>query len=238
MKYDVIISSYNGQCYIREQIESISNQIPSPEKIIIRDDGSTDLTISEINSFIDDNKLHSKIIVKSGKNLGYIKSFEALLSSCTEEVVFFSDQDDVWLPGKAKLILDALKEPSVNLVFTNAHVTDSKLEIKNELVNSSKAKYGLYDLLHTNIVTGATVAAKVNFIKNNCLPFLDSVPHDFQMACKSAQLNSLKFINEHTILYRQHENNQIGASKKNLISRICRNFTYSAYLRRKKELSY
>lgn len=236
MKYDVIISTYNGAQYLEEQLLSIISQNPCPENIYIRDDGSNDETLILLNKVKDSVPCYIEII--KGDNVGYIKSFEYLSKLTTSEVVFFADQDDVWLPNKARKILESLSLNSFQAVFSNAYVTDENLNIERMLINQSINIITISALLNRNFVTGATLAVKKEFLFSNCLPFLSGVPHDFQIGCLASDLNCLHFLNEPLIFYRQHSNNQIGASTSSFLARAINIFSKISTQRRASEISY
>ena len=106
----VLMSTYNGSKYIKQQIESIFKQKNVNADILIRDDGSTDDTIDIINSFGDD-----RIKLYKGYNLGSTNSFIDLIKYSAKhypdyEYYAFSDQDDVWEPEKIKVAVNALKK--------------------------------------------------------------------------------------------------------------------------------
>ena len=102
----VCMATYNGGKFIREQLESILSQLPSVDaEIVIADDGSTDNTLSVIASL---NDLRIRVL-PAEKHLGVIYNFERALQSAKGDIVFLADQDDIWIPGKVKKILEALK---------------------------------------------------------------------------------------------------------------------------------
>lgn len=113
----VLLSSYNGEKYIKSQIDSLLNQTYSNMKIYIRDDCSTDNTLSIIKSYSDDRI----VIVESDKNIGYPGGFYELLRLCDKEDYYsFCDQDDVWNPEKVERAvkkLEQLDESKPNLYF-------------------------------------------------------------------------------------------------------------------------
>ena len=116
-KVAVLISTYNGEKYIKEQIDSILNQTYKNIEIVIRDDGSSDSTIEIIKEY---QKKHSNIILKEGTNVGFIKSFFQLLGLADSDYYAYCDQDDVWMENKIELAVNALNEADntkPNMVF-------------------------------------------------------------------------------------------------------------------------
>ena len=113
MKIHILLSTYNGEQFLAEQIQSIPQQTVQDWKLLIRDDGSTDRTREIIREFVaQDSRIHW-INENESKNLGVIKSFHNLAQFEEADVYFFSDQDDVWLPQKLELSLaEARKYPA------------------------------------------------------------------------------------------------------------------------------
>lgn len=127
-KVIVLLSAYNGEKYINEQIESILAQSYKNIKLFIRDDGSTDGTVEILKTY----EKNPRIRVSYGENLGYFASFLWLLNQCDEaEYYAFSDQDDYWYPDKIETALKWLKEYSnvPALYCCNADICDANLQL-------------------------------------------------------------------------------------------------------------
>lgn len=130
-KIQVLMSTYNGQKYIREQVYSIMNQKEVSVFLLIRDDGSTDQTVSEIKKLQEEYLGKIKLYV--GKNIGYRKSFLKLFSYLDKNVDYFaySDQDDIWLDEKLIEGIKKLKRnPKAWLYSSALYITDERLDIK------------------------------------------------------------------------------------------------------------
>ncbi|WMY75884.1 glycosyltransferase family 2 protein [Buttiauxella selenatireducens] len=224
MNYDVVLASYNGASYIVEQLDSIAQQTFLPYSVIIRDDGSTDNTVEIIEAYITTSHLNIKII-KDGVNVGYIKNFEVLIQQCTSEMVFFSDQDDIWDKHKAEVICNKFKDnPNANAIFTDAYLINNSKTIIGELWEHVNFKpfeqaLSLERILAANVVTGATLATRRDFLIR-LIPFPKLVPHDYWIATNAVICNSLNYCEDKLILYRQHDNNQIGAKRTNIIQKV------------------
>lgn len=122
----VMMSTYNGEKYIKEQIESIFSQKGVNIKLIVRDDGSNDLTRNIVEGFEDE-----RIELISGENLGWKESFNELVRYAgTCEFYAFSDQDDVWIPEKLKTGIAFIKGQTIPcLYYCDAMIADENLNI-------------------------------------------------------------------------------------------------------------
>lgn len=218
---DILLATYNGEKYLREQIESILNQTYSNIRLIISDDCSKDNTREIIKEYEKkDNRIVSYF---QEKNLGYVKNFEFLLSKVESETYMLSDQDDYWLPDKVEHTYNKMKETNADLVFTDLEVVDENLKtiypsfndymklsrkIK-KFINSYRLQY-LY-----NCVTGCTLMSKKKFI-NKIIPIpvvSKYAIHDTWIACTVANCGKVAYLDEKTIKYRQHGSNQVGTDK-------------------------
>lgn len=218
---DILLATYNGEKYLREQIESILNQTYSNIRLIISDDGSIDRTIEIIREYEEKDK--RVIGYFQEKNLGYVKNFEFLLSKVENEIYMLSDQDDYWLPEKVEHTYNRLKETDADLVFSDLEVVDENLKMIypsfndymklsrkiKKYINSYKLQY-LY-----NCVTGCTLMSKKKFVKLILpLPQVSKYAiHDTWIATTVANKGKVEYLDEKTIKYRQHGNNQVGTDK-------------------------
>ena len=220
-KIDVLLATYNGEKYLKEQIDSILNQTYKNIHLIVSDDGSKDNTRAILEQYQkQDNRI---TIYFQEQNLGYIKNFEFLLEKVESDYYMLSDQDDVWLPEKIEKSMQTLKNQNADLVFGDLEVVDENLKtiypsfgdfmllnrkIK-KYINSYKVNY-LY-----NCVTGCTILSKKEYIKD-ILPMPHNskyVLHDYWMGLMVALKGKLAYMPEKYIKYRQHGNNQIGTDK-------------------------
>lgn len=146
-KVAVLISSYNGEKYLKEQLDSILRQTYRNIEIVIRDDGSKDATIEIIKAY---QKEHDNIILQEGENLGFLKSFFKLLEFENADYFAFCDQDDVWLENKIELAVQALNQADdskPNMVFGNSDYYDEAMNLiwKGENHKTFSFKNSLYE---------------------------------------------------------------------------------------------
>ena len=216
MKIHILLSTYNGEQFLAEQIQSIQQQTVQDWKLLIRDDGSTDRTREIIREFVaQDSRIHW-INENESKNLGVIKSFHNLAQFEEADVYFFSDQDDVWLPQKLELSLaEARKYPAEMplMVYMDLTVVNQDLEVlSNSMIRSQSghANTELVQELTENTVTGGVAMV------NHALIQLwnqteDILMHDWYLALLATAFGKLVYIDQPGELYRQHEHNVLGA---------------------------
>ncbi len=152
----VLMSTYQGGAYVVQQVRSILGQLPASGRLVVRDDGSTDLTL-EILRGIED----ARITLMGGPNIGFARSFFALLDTVGDDVdiVMLSDQDDVWLPGKIARACQALQglETVPALYFSRLHLVDESLAPIGETARWPRGP-SFRNALCENIATGCTIA--------------------------------------------------------------------------------
>lgn len=205
----VCLASYNGEKYIREQIESILAQLGENDELIISDDCSTDKTIAVITE-IKDKRIK---LVENKKTLGYAHNFENALKNSSGDYIFFSDQDDVWLPHKVQTMLPYLK--SNNYVVSDAYIVDKDLNIKGRMSSWRKHQKGYLRNLYKSMYAGCT-SAFTKEIKEYSLPFPSSqnIQHDTWIGLLCELKFNVIYLNEPLIYYRRHDRNTSGAGSK------------------------
>ena len=167
-KVAVLISTYNGEKYIKEQLDSILNQTYKNIEIVIRDDGSKDCTIDIIKKY---QEKYNNIILREGTNIGFIKSFFQLLSLANADYYAFCDQDDIWLENKIELAVKALNEvdnSKPNMVFGNSDYYDENMNLigKGEEHKTFSFKNSLYECVAQGMTMTINQVAKENIIEN------------------------------------------------------------------------
>jgi len=232
----VLMSTYNGSSFIKDQIESLLSQDYSDVKICIRDDGSTDKTISLLSEYITKKSIFS---LKQGKNIGIFNSFFELLEDAGDKYQFyaFCDQDDVWKPKKISAAIAKLKKypNKIPLLYC------SRLEYVDENLNhigfSAKPKsFSFYNSVTENCVTGCTtiinksareliIRKKPNFA---CM-------HDWWIYLIISAFGKIIYDDYSNILYRQHENNIVGGSNNKIKKNIKKIIPFLLTIRKNKK---
>ena len=217
---DILLTTYNGEKYLKEQIDSILKQTYTNFRLLISDDCSKDSTIKILKEYEQkDNRI--KVFLQE-KNLGYVKNFEFLLTKVENEIYALSDQDDVWNNDKVEKTYKKLKEEDADLVFTDLEIVNEKLETINSSFNdymflSRKIKkyYKDYRLQYLyNCITGCTLMSKKKYLEKIIPIPMDSkyVIHDTWIGLIVALNGKIAYLDEATIKYRQHGNNQVGSN--------------------------
>jgi len=228
-KISVAMCTYNGSRFVKEQLESIFSQTHLPDEIIICDDNSTDNTVDIAREILNNENIDYKIIINI-ENLGVIKNFEQAIKCCSGDIIFTCDQDDVWLPQKIeKMQSQFLGNNDYMAVFSNATLVNENLDSLNvdlwstlkfnsgEIIN--KEEQLIKVLLKHCVVTGAALAFRRE-VFDEMLPFSKYWIHDGWIAILLSLKDQIIPLNEELLLYRQHSNNVIGASDRNLINKI------------------
>lgn len=221
----ILLSTYNSELFLKEQIDSLLSQTFKTWFLYIRDDGSTDNTVLLIEDYC--KKYDNIILIKDELiKLGANGSFIRLLSAVQSKYYMFCDHDDVWLPYKIEKTLQKMSEAeSANpgkpiLIFTDLKVVDVHLNLINnslwayQRTNPNHAR-NVYYLSISNPVTGCTVMIN-QMAKEISLPMSQaSLMHDLWIALNVCKYGYIDFITEPTILYRQHKVNLVGAKENN-----------------------
>lgn len=221
LKISVALCTYNGAQFLKEQLESIRLQSRVPDEIIICDDQSKDNTTNILKDFTSKVPFPVHLYFNE-KNLGSTKNFEKAINLCKGDLIFLSDQDDVWHPDKIEQIERIFsRASSIGAVFTDAELVDENLNSlgynlwtsigfnHKEQENFTHGKY-LEVLLKHNVVTGSTMAFRAEF-KKLILPIPEFCVHDGWIALLIAFVSELKIIPKPFIKYRQHQTQQLGA---------------------------
>lgn len=229
----VLLAVYNGAKYLEEQVESIMHQTYQNVICYVHDDGSTDDSKELLMELKE--KYPSKMIVLEYPPTGGAKeNFLSLLRGRTEPYIMFADQDDVWLPEKIEKTLAEMKKiegdgSTPALVFTDLKVVDKELKP----IDSSCYKYVGLDptrVKYTQLLR-AHVGAGCTFMLNNALasicrqsfdPESAFTMHDQWCMMIASIFGKISFVDEATVLYRQHDANVIGATEPSYASESLR----------------
>lgn len=222
----IALCTHNGGEFLSDQLKSIQHQTLQPNEIIICDDDSSDGTLEIIQKFSESLPIK---LFQNSPALGIIKNFEYAVSLCTSEIIFLCDQDDYWLHHKIETLVNYLEENKTQeVVFSNAVIVDDELQdlqitmwekvrFWEEEIEEWRHGKALDLLLTGNRVTGCTVGMRNTFAKKS-RPFPTHIHpnfiHDGWIGILASVNNEIGFVNEPLVLYRQHEQQQVGVIEK------------------------
>lgn len=221
------MSSYNGDKFIKKQINSILNQEGVKSFLLIRDDGSSDNTCSIIKSIEKNNKGRVRLI--EGKNEGYKRSFMDLVYACPQSYDYyaFADQDDVWLSKKLVIAVGKLtKYVGPTLYYGMMTQVDEKLhKLKDQQSFKKVPNYKM--ILFQNFVQGSTMVFNNSFLKLvNKFPIKEEVPHDIWLPILANYCGTIIGDRDSYILYRKHPGAvTVNMKKKYLHNLLCQIFS-------------
>lgn len=209
MLISIALATYNGERFIRQQMESILAQSISDFELVISDDCSTDSTTDILTEYA---KSDSRIkFSKNNRNLGFKRNFEKIISLCQGKFIAFCDQDDIWKPDHLQILFQEID--TNDCVCGNALLIDSK---GNSLRKSMRDVIPIRILpqntddffsheVYGNIAQGAASMIRQSLVKE-IIPFPDSVIyHDWWIALNACNNNGCKYVDQILLKYRQHE---------------------------------
>jgi glycosyltransferase involved in cell wall biosynthesis len=209
-KIVVLMSTYNGERFVSAQLDSILSQLPISGRVFVRDDGSQDRTVEIVASYRD-----PRVTVVRGENIGFGASFLTLLQLAPEdaEMTMFSDQDDVWLPGKIERAWDFLSpHAGMPAIYGSAQtLVDEHLNVLGVTPPWPRGP-SLQGALAENIFTGCTSALNpeaVALLKQAGVP-RNIFFHDWWCYLVLSTFGTVVYDSRSTLLYRQHGGNVIG----------------------------
>lgn len=217
----VALTTYNGEKYLKKQLDSIMNQTMKVDEIIVCDDGSTDSTFSILENY--PVKLY-----KNKENLGYRLNFKQALEKCNGDYIFLCDQDDIWKENKVEEMVNIMNQNkdilSLASSFEYIDNEDNPKPVKLEKNRSNNNLFPEYvkdnDLVNVpidlffpmNYFQGCSLCItkrlKDVVIKN----WNNNMEHDYLINTIAATLNGMYFYNKSLFQYRIHESNTIGVS--------------------------
>lgn len=216
---EILLSTFNGEKYLAAQLDSLFQQDYPHWKLLVRDDGSTDTTLSILNDYV--NKHPEKITILNDKdgNIGYSRSFSKLLRQSSADYVMYCDQDDYWQPSKTStmlslLLAEELRLPGIAcLVFSDLQVADSELKvISHSFLKGMRYSSGQNAQVFflKNYVPGCNMLFNRALIKqaletDNIINLHD---HWLMMVCSA--VGKIICIDRPLMKYRIHDNNAIG----------------------------
>lgn len=221
-KIAILLATYNGESYLKDQLDSLIKQSYDDWVCYVHDDGSTDRT-KEILEYYK-RKYSKKFVILNYPSTGSAKAnFISLLKYPEEEYIMFCDQDDYWVNDKIETELSYIlredpEKPTV--VFSDLTIVDQNLK----QISSSYFKYerrnpyatSLIQLLKQNVAAGCTmmINSKLKELAINNTEILNLAMHDWGVMLLATTNGQIRYIDKSTVLYRQHQGNAVGAQEK------------------------
>lgn len=224
MTLSVALCTYNGESFIREQLESILNQTMTVDEIIVCDDMSTDKTLD----IVEQIKTATTVpiyIHRNDKQLGAQNNFQQAVNLCHGDIIFLSDQDDIWMPEKVQTIVSYFSNnKNISTIFTNGYlIDDNNIQAESTLfdyffdtISHKLFNAGLVPerFAYSNCATGATMAIHRGRYEN--IRFseycTEGIFHDYVIAIQALTQKALAYIDTPLIKYRIHSNQSVGLS--------------------------
>lgn len=222
MRLSVALCTYNGERFLREQLDSIAAQARLPDELVVSDDRSTDGTRQLVESFAAGAPFRVRLHVNE-VNVGPARNFDNAIKLCEGDVIALCDQDDVWLPEKLRRMEEVFAaDADAGLVFSDALVVGEDLShTRGRLwdwtfappVRRELRRDAFRALLRSNVVTGATAAFRAR-LRALALPIPSDLNmiHDGWVALVSAAVARVVPLAEPLVKYRQHGGQQLGVS--------------------------
>lgn len=236
---DILLSTYNGEDFLREQLDSILSQNEHSWRLLIRDDASSDATVEVIKEYCEKHPDTITFITDSETSpLGPAQSFNRLLNKSKAPYVMFSDQDDVWLPEKIEKMLSVMKDMELASNGSVPILLHSDLEVVNEnlkniadsFIKKNNLNPEIIDVKYLslrNSVTGCSMMCNRSLL-DLTLPIPDhAIMHDWWFAITASAFGRIEFISQSLVKYRQHSSNYYGATNRTKI--LKKSFRFNKY---------
>jgi glycosyltransferase involved in cell wall biosynthesis len=204
----IVLTTYNGQTFLGQQLDSLFQQTYPEIEIIAVDDGSGDHTVSILREYAARHP-NMKVFVNE-TNLGFIKNFEKGCRLSSGNWIALCDQDDYWRPEKIEKMVGQIGDHP--MIYCDSRVCDQDLRDTgksiSDIVNFSSYNSCLQLSVFCRMYGHALLITRVLFDKAN--PFLTIIPHDWWLSYMATLNGGIKFLPEPLVLYRQHAENVYG----------------------------
>lgn len=232
-RISIVLCTFNGRTFLQDQLDSLTRQTRLPDELIISDDASTDDSVRLAESFAASAPFPVRIHSRT-QNVGFRENFGEAIRMASGDILFLSDQDDVWLESKVERMAAQFEaDPALGMAFSDAEVVDSDLRPTGTRLWSSAVQFdgkrrarfadgeGFHVLLGGNVVTGATMAFRSRYT-DRLFPLDTEALHDGWIALLISAVAPIVAIEEPLILYRQHTQNQVGTFRMGALRRMAR----------------
>lgn len=205
VRVSVCMATYNGERYVQEQLASILSELGDNDEVVVVDDCSRDATAQRVEG-LDDPRIR---VFRTNENAGHVRAFEAALYSSRGSFVFLSDQDDIWLPGRVELMIEALNR--AQLVATNVYRFGAETGQFNPPLRAADSRRRIRNILGIFMgrrpYYGSGMAMRREFL-SIALPFPEHVEaHDLWIAVLGNLVGGIEHTEHASLLRRVHSSN-------------------------------
>jgi glycosyltransferase involved in cell wall biosynthesis len=201
----IALCVYNGERYLKTQLDSLLSQTYQNIEIIVTDDCSTDASFSILESYVSKGNIK---VYRNVENLGFVKNFEKCLQLCTGQFIALCDQDDIWLANKISMLIQHIGNNL--LIYADSLFIDTEGNSLNKKISYQRNFYKGDDhrpFIYTNCVSGHAILIKKELVPY-IFPFPENVFHDWWIAYIASTVGSITFVPQVLVMYRQHSKSQ------------------------------
>lgn len=222
VKISVVMTTYNGSLYVKEQLESIYNQTLLPDELVVCDDNSNDETISVVKNIVANGKIPNKIIVNK-ENVGWKKNFINGINICNGDLIFLADQDDIWEKTKIEEMSKIMENDDIEVLGSNTkpfYETEGLPKVERFKSSEKIKKIKVKRNWLTSPRQGCTMCFKRKIIKCINEIWFENCAHDLAIWAISIPRGKAYLYYKELTNFRRHEGNNTPKNDKNICNRV------------------
>ncbi|WP_052742446.1 glycosyltransferase family 2 protein [Sphingomonas sp. Ag1] len=209
----ILVATYNGARYLADQMDSILAQVAPDDEVIVVDDGSSDTTFAMLSDYAA--RFPCVTALRNDRNMGVRKTFERLLGLSTRNIVFLSDQDDIWIEGRKARMIEALQQGGCVAVLANSLVMTDEGIGRSFFPEGHRPDVGsVARTFVRNPFIGCCMAFRREVLAV-ALPFPASISmHDWWIGTCAMAIGEVRYVAAPSLLYRRHGANQSSSTRR------------------------
>lgn len=237
LSVSVALATYNGERYLRDQLNSLASQAALPDELVITDDCSTDGSVALVRDWSATAPFPVTVSVNP-ERLGYRSNFRRAANLCSSDLIFFADQDDIWLPNKIRRVVAAVG-PETLLVYHGALLVDQDGKMLGQLHDyaEQRAKLASIPLPPWHFSHGLVQAFRRELLAYDAFwdqgydhyTGTDIVAHDQWYFFLAMALGEVRYVPEDLLLYRQHATNTFGTKYRTKYQKLVDRFVHEGW---------